>query len=134
MTLEHYLFTLFIFFLLCLLVFLCSLLFSDAKKQKRLLDEKEAKLLRLYAELEVTMEDFGDTMELTKAEWESQRKVLHNLVAQTKEAGDVSPRPSFAAHRRNAESAASTVQTEVVQTATAMDDGSTFIPLFETVL
>jgi len=85
MKLEYYLFAFFIFCLLCMLVTLCRVLFSDVKRQRKLLDEKEGKLLRLYSGLEDAMEEFNDAVEATKAEWESQRKLLQSMIEQVKE-------------------------------------------------
>jgi DNA-binding NarL/FixJ family response regulator len=60
MKLEYYFFALFIAALACLVAILCKVLFADNRQQKKMLDEKEKKLLDLYRSVENIMEEFGD--------------------------------------------------------------------------
>ena len=66
--LHYYAFALFISGLICLIAVLCKILFSDLKRQKKLLDEKETKLLQLYNTVESIMEEFADQVKATKDE------------------------------------------------------------------
>lgn len=65
---SYYLFALFIFILICVVLIVCRLLFSDVKRQQKLLDEKETKLLRLYQTLEELLDEYYDSVEETKAD------------------------------------------------------------------
>lgn len=60
MGIEYYAFALFITGLICLITVLCKVLFSNVKRQHKLLDEKETKLLQLYQTVESIMEEFND--------------------------------------------------------------------------
>jgi hypothetical protein len=60
MRLEYYFFALFIAALACLVAILCKVLFADSRRQNKLLDEKEKKLLDLYRSVETIMEEFND--------------------------------------------------------------------------
>ncbi|MCL2151625.1 MAG: hypothetical protein FWH57_01500 [Oscillospiraceae bacterium] len=62
MGIEYYAFALFLTGLICFIAIICKLLFSNAKKQRALLDEKEAKLLQLYGTVNGAMEDFNDQL------------------------------------------------------------------------
>jgi len=62
---EYYGFALFISALLCLIAILCKVLFSNVRRQRKLLDEKETKLLQLYQTVESIMEDFNDQARAT---------------------------------------------------------------------
>lgn len=62
-TLGYYGFAFFIFILVGMLMLLYNYLFSDIKRQKKLLDEKENKLLRLYQSVEDALDDFNDSLE-----------------------------------------------------------------------
>ena len=68
MGIEYYAFALFIAALLCLIAILCKVLFSNVKRQYKLLDEKESKLLQLYRSVEGVMEEFGDQVKATTDE------------------------------------------------------------------
>ena len=68
MGIEYYAFALFLTGLICMIVIICKLLFSNAKKQRVLLDEKEAQLLRLYRTVNDTMEEFSDQIITATAE------------------------------------------------------------------
>ncbi|MCL2226427.1 MAG: hypothetical protein FWB97_02215 [Oscillospiraceae bacterium] len=68
MGIEHYAFALFIAGLICLIAVLVKVLFSDLSRQRKLLDEKETKLLQLYNTVESIMEDFTDQAKITADE------------------------------------------------------------------
>jgi len=74
-TIEYYAFALFITGLICLIAILCKALFSNVKRQYKLLDEKETKLLQLYQTVESIMEDFDDQ---AKAAIEEIKDYEHN--------------------------------------------------------
>ena len=60
MDIKYYAFALFIAGLICLIAILCRVLFADLRRQHKLLDEKESKLLELYRTVESVIEDFED--------------------------------------------------------------------------
>lgn len=60
MDIKYYAFALFIAGLICLIAILCRVLFADLRRQHKLLDEKETKLLELYRTVESIIEDFED--------------------------------------------------------------------------
>jgi len=68
MGIEHYAFALFVSGLICLIAILTKILFADVKRQRKLLDEKESKLLQLYQSVEGIMEEFSDQVESTAKE------------------------------------------------------------------
>jgi len=57
---EYYLFALFIGGLICIIAVLFKLLFADVRRQRKLLDEKESKLLQTYQTVESIMDEFND--------------------------------------------------------------------------
>jgi len=68
MGLEYYGFALFVAGLICLIAILCKVLFTDLKRQQKLLDEKESKILQLYNTVETIMEEFTDQVKATTEE------------------------------------------------------------------
>ena len=60
MGVEYYSFALFIAALICLIAILFKLLFTNVKRQRKLLDEKESSLLQLYRTVESIMDEFND--------------------------------------------------------------------------
>ena len=68
MGIEYYAFALFISGLICLIAVLLRVLFADVKRQHKLLDEKETKLLQLYRTVENIMEEFADQAKATTDE------------------------------------------------------------------
>ena len=68
MNLEYYLFALFIAALICLIAIICKVLFADVKRQKKLLDEQESKILQLYTSVETMMEEFNEQIKMTTNE------------------------------------------------------------------
>lgn len=81
-SLSYYGFAFFICILLGLLMILYNYLFSDMKRQKKLLDEKENKLLRLYQSVEDALDDFNDAVERSHSDIEVKLKDLGNLYAE----------------------------------------------------
>jgi len=65
---DFYAFALFIAGLLCLIAILCKVLFANVKRQYKLLDEKETKLLQLYQTVESIMEEFSDQIKAATEE------------------------------------------------------------------
>jgi len=82
MEIGYYGFAFFVFILLCLLMILYNYLFSDMKRQKKLLDEKENKLLRLYQSVEEALDDFHDSVEGSHGEISRQLRELGELHAE----------------------------------------------------
>ena len=60
MEIKYYAFALFITGLLCLVAILCRVLFADLRRQHKLLDEKESKLLELYRTIENIVDEFNE--------------------------------------------------------------------------
>ena len=60
MGIEFYAFALFVAALITLIAILFKLLFANARRQNKMLDEKESKLLQLYRNVESIMEEFND--------------------------------------------------------------------------
>ena len=102
MGLQVYLFATYIFVLLCLLVLLCNYLFADLKRQRKLLDEKENKLLKLYSGLESTMDEFSDTVTAARTEWDQRDARLQQLAREIAAAASA-PRPVPVSPRLEAE-------------------------------
>jgi len=70
--LEYYAFALFIAGLISVIAILCKVLFSNVKRQKKLLDERESQILQLYNTVETLMEEFNDQVKITTAELKEQ--------------------------------------------------------------
>lgn len=68
MDIGYYIFALFIFVLVCIVLVLGKYLYSDTKRQNKMLDEKETKLLRLYQTVEESLEEFFDQVGESKNE------------------------------------------------------------------
>ena len=68
MGIEYYAFSLFVAGLICLIAILCKVLFTDLKRQQKLLDERESKLLQLFNTVETIMEEFTDQVKATTEE------------------------------------------------------------------
>lgn len=81
MNIEYYVFSFYVFILICVIILLCGFLFSKFKKKKQLFDEKEAKLLKLYQTVEDAMDEFYDLTAESKAEIEEAMKNLSSLTA-----------------------------------------------------
>jgi len=72
MGLEYYAFALFVAGLICVIAIICKVLFSNVKRQKKLLDERESQILQLYNSVETLMEEFNDQIKITTAELKEQ--------------------------------------------------------------
>ena len=68
MIIEYYAFALFIAGLICLIAIICRVLFANVKRQHKLLDEKETKLLQLYQTIESIIDEFNDQVKATTDE------------------------------------------------------------------
>jgi len=88
-SIEFYAFALFIAGLICLIAILCKVLFADLRRQHKLLDEKETKLLQLYRTVENIMEEFSDQAKATTEEL----KDLENRTAKRAMAAVHPPEP-----------------------------------------
>jgi len=72
MGIEYYAFALFVAGLVCVIAILCKVLFSNVRRQKKLLDERESQILQLYNSVETLMEEFNDQIKITTAELKEQ--------------------------------------------------------------
>jgi len=80
----YYAFSLFLAGLVCLIAIICKVLFSNVKRQQKLLDEKESNLLHLYQSVESIIEEFNDQVKATTAEirdYDNRAAVLAALLA-----------------------------------------------------
>jgi len=68
MGIEYYAFALFIAALICLVAVIFKVLFANVKRQKKLLDEQESKVLQLYTSVETLMEEFNEQVKMTTNE------------------------------------------------------------------
>lgn len=80
MGIEYYLFASYVFLLIAVLLVIGKRMFADVKRQKRMLDAKEKKLLRTFQTLEDAMDDFYDLVEESKKEFAEKRDKLDILV------------------------------------------------------
>ena len=81
MGIEYYAFALFVAGLISLIAILCKVLFADLRRQHKLLDEKETKLLQLYRTVENIMEEFADQVRTTTEEIKEQESRLAQRAA-----------------------------------------------------
>lgn len=81
MSIEYYAFALFLAGLICIIAILCKLLFADVKRQQKLLDEKETKLLHLYQTVESIMEEFSDQVKAATEENREYENRMSRLAA-----------------------------------------------------
>ena len=72
MEIGYYAFALFIAGLICVIAIICKVLFGNVRRQKKLLDEQESRILLLYTSVETLMEEFNEQMKLTTAELKAQ--------------------------------------------------------------
>ena len=68
MGLEYYAFALFIAGLICAIAIIFKVLFSNVKRQQKMLDERETQILQLYTSVETLMEEFNDQMKMATDE------------------------------------------------------------------
>jgi len=64
----YYAYALFIAGLVCGVAIIFKVLFSDVKRQKKILDEQESKIIQLYTSVETLMEEFDDQVKMISAE------------------------------------------------------------------
>ncbi|MCL2078476.1 MAG: hypothetical protein FWH17_01390 [Oscillospiraceae bacterium] len=83
MGIEYYIFALFVAALVCVIALICKMLFSDVKRQRKLLDERETEILHLYNSVETIMEEFQDqakaTIDELKMRENEYRAAMHNM-------------------------------------------------------
>jgi len=72
MELGYYAFALFIAGLICIIAIICKVLFGNVKRQKKLLDERESQILKLYTSVETLMEEFNEQVKMTTKELKEQ--------------------------------------------------------------
>ncbi|MCL2126042.1 MAG: hypothetical protein FWH33_09055 [Oscillospiraceae bacterium] len=111
MGIEYYSFALFIAALICLIAILFKVLFANVKRQHKLLDEKETKLLQLYNNVESIMDEFNDQIRASIddiKEYES-RAVAHMAASALQQAQQ--PQPQQYAQAANAPSSQQQIQT-----------------------
>jgi len=72
MGLEYYAFALFLAGLICVIAIICKVLFSNVRRQKKMLDDRESQILQLYNSVETLMEEFNDQVKITTAELKEQ--------------------------------------------------------------
>jgi len=65
---EYYAFALFIAGLVCVVAIVFKVLFSNIKRQQKILDERESQILQLYTSVETLMEEFNDQVKVTMDE------------------------------------------------------------------
>jgi hypothetical protein len=65
MGIEYYAFALFIAALVCIVALVIKVLFSNVKRQQRMLDERETQVLQLYNTIETIMEEFDDQVKVS---------------------------------------------------------------------
>ena len=98
MDIKYYAFALFIAGLICLIAILCRVLFADLRRQHKLLDEKESKLLELYRTVESIIEEFEDQSKAAMdeiREYEN-RAAKRAATAAAAAAAAIAPEPSKA--------------------------------------
>lgn len=86
MGITEYLFAFFIFILVIAAMFIYSRFFTGITTQKKLLDERETKLLRLFQNVEDMLEEFNDTMEMSQKELDIRFESLDRRQAELIEA------------------------------------------------
>jgi len=78
MSIEYYLFALFIAALICIIAIVFKVLFANVKRQQKMLDERETHILQLYNTVETIMEEFGDQV---KASMDEIKALEHRATA-----------------------------------------------------
>jgi len=82
MGIQYYAFALFVAGLICVIAIICKVLFADVRRLKKLLDERESEVLRLYNTVETLMEEFTDQVKITTAEIkEHEYRATSNIAA-----------------------------------------------------
>jgi F0F1-type ATP synthase membrane subunit b/b' len=86
MGVEYYIFALFIAALVCVIAIICKILFSNVKRQRKLLDERESKILQLYTSVETLMEEFNEQVKMTTGELKELESRANTQVMQVQKA------------------------------------------------
>jgi len=86
MGVEHYIFALFIAALICIIAVICKILFSNVKRQRKLLDERETQILQLYTSVETLMEEFNEQVKMTTGELKDLETRANKQVMQVQKA------------------------------------------------
>ena len=86
MGIEYYVFALFIAALVCVVAVICKLLFSNVKRQMKILDERETKLLQLYTSVETLTEEFNEQVKMTTGELKDLETRANTQVLQVQKA------------------------------------------------
>jgi len=86
MGLEYYIFALFIAALVCIIAVICKVLFSNVKRQRKLLDERESQILQLYTSVETLMEEFNEQVKMTTGELKELETRANTQVLQVQKA------------------------------------------------
>jgi len=86
MGLEHYIFALFIAALVCIIAVICKFLFSNVKRQRKLLDERESQILQLYTSTETLIEEYTEQVKMTTDELKHLETRTHAQIMQIQKA------------------------------------------------
>lgn len=79
MDLSYYLFATYVFVLACIIAIICKYMFADVKRQRKMLDETESKLLKTYQSLEEVMDEFYDVVAESTSDIEKKYKSLEQF-------------------------------------------------------
>jgi len=105
MSIEYYVFALFIAALVCIVAIICKVLFANVKSQKKLLDEQESKVLQLYTSVETLMEDFNEQEKMTTNELKDLEHRANSQAAQVVQASQAAQAASEAQTAQAAQTA-----------------------------
>jgi len=135
MGIEFYAFALFIAALICLIAILLKLLFANVRRQRKMLDEKESKLLQLYQTVESIMENFNDQIKTAMEDIkEYENRAAERMVAlsrqeepviEKKEEPERAPRVERSAKAMTVDSSRIRAASEVLERAERMIKSST---------
>jgi len=89
MGIEYYIFALFIAALVCVIAIICKVLFSNVKRQRKLLDERETQILQLYTSTETLMEEFNEQIKMTTDELKGLESRANTQVMQIQKASQM---------------------------------------------
>ena len=93
MSSGYYMYALFITALICLIAIIFRLLFDNVRRQRKLLEAQEKKLLELYNSVETIMEEFTDQ---STAAIEEMREIEIRAAAASARAGTIVPAETIA--------------------------------------
>lgn len=77
----YYLFAAYVFFLVCAILVICKFMFADVRRQKKLLEEAEKKLLQTYGRLEDAMDEFQYVAEKSRLELQAQAEDIEKRLS-----------------------------------------------------